>query len=437
MYEASAPCRAPASVRTLRAMNWVPKRVLRDRNAALYLLGVLVSGFGTTALWLTAGIWVKSLTGSDSLAALTVFAMWAPTLVGPVLGGIADRMRRKPLLVALSLAMAALLPLLLLVEDEGRVWLVFVLLLLYGASGVVHEAAEAALVASAVDKDLLGDFNGLRMTANESMKLIAPLTAAGLYARYGAAPVVLIDAATCALAAVLFAAMRVDEPRPQPAGDWRRDLSEGARFLNSSPVLRPLVLAGSAMMLLAGVGGALSYAVVDKVLGHSPAFVGVLYTVQGAGTVAVGLLAGPLMRRLSERGFAAAGIALFGASVLLRAVPSDAVALTASVLAGVGMPCVLIAALTAVQRETPGASLGRTAATASTLIFVPNAVALAAGSGLVAVLDVRPILLVTGGAAVAVALALAAARRPVRPRQASRPSADATAERSGSDANPG
>ncbi|MFE3288314.1 MFS transporter, partial [Streptomyces sp. NPDC059233] len=46
-------------------------RVLRDRDAGLYLSGVVVSGFGTSAMWLVAGVWVKSLTGSDPLAALT------------------------------------------------------------------------------------------------------------------------------------------------------------------------------------------------------------------------------------------------------------------------------------------------------------------------------------------------------------------------------
>lgn len=76
--------------------DWGSGRVLRDRNAGLYLLGVVVSGFGTTAMWLVAGIWVKSLTGSDSLAALTVFAMWAPVLAGPALGVLADRLPRRP-----------------------------------------------------------------------------------------------------------------------------------------------------------------------------------------------------------------------------------------------------------------------------------------------------------------------------------------------------
>ncbi|WP_435848997.1 MFS transporter [Streptomyces lavendulocolor] len=175
-------------------------RVLRDRNARLYLSGVLVSGFGTTGMWLVAGVWVKSLTGSDGLAALTAFAMWAPVLAGPLLGGQADRTRRGPLLVRVNLAMAAVLPVLLLVDSAGRVWLLFAVLFVYGAAGTVLDAAEAALLPGAVGKEVLGDLNGLRMTVTEGVKLIAPLTGAALFARFGGAPVVLLDALTFALA---------------------------------------------------------------------------------------------------------------------------------------------------------------------------------------------------------------------------------------------
>ncbi|MDQ0931866.1 MFS family permease [Streptomyces turgidiscabies] len=157
-------------------------RVLRDRDAGLLLAGVVVSGFGTSALWLASGIWVKDLTGSDGLAALCLFAMWAPSLAGPLLGTLADRARRKPLLIRTNLTLAALLPALLAVGSTGRVWILFAVLLVYGAVGVVQDAAEAALVATAVDASLLGDFNGLRMAANEGMKLVAPLAGAGLYA---------------------------------------------------------------------------------------------------------------------------------------------------------------------------------------------------------------------------------------------------------------
>ncbi|WP_308315321.1 MFS transporter [Streptomyces sp. ISL-100] len=391
-------------------------RLLRNRNATLYLGGAITSSFGTSAMWLAAGIWVKSLTGSDSLAALTTFCLWAPTLAGPLLGTVADRVRRRQLLIRTSAAMAALLTTLLLVDSAARVWILFAVLLLYGVNSVVQDAAEAALVARAVDKQLLGDFNGLRMTATEGTKLIAPLAGAGLFAQFGGASVALLDAATFALAAAIFTLLRVEEEPPPPTtSNWRTQTADGARFLWRTAALRPLVLAGSATMLLAGLNGAAVFAVVDRGLGHSPAYVGVLYAVQGAGSVLAGLLAGPLLRRLPERVFAAAGIALFALAVASRALPYDAVVLASAAAVGLGLPCVLVATLTAVQRETPDALLGRTAATAGTLVYAPNAVALALGAGLIAVVDHRALLAATGAAGLLTACALmAAAGRRVR-----------------------
>ncbi|MCB5169496.1 MFS transporter [Streptomyces bambusae] len=387
------------------------RRVLRDRDAGLYFSGVVVSGFGTTAMWLVAGVWVKTLTGSDGLAALTAFALWAPVLAGPVLGAVADRVRRRPLLVAVNGAMAALLPCLLLVGSADRVWLLFAVLLLYGTAGVLADAAGSALVPQVVDARLLGDFNGLRMAAGESMKLPAPLVGAVLFARFGGPSVALLDAATFALAAGVFALLRV---REEPAREARSGgLAEGSRQLWRSPVLRPLLAGAAATMLLAGVNGALVYAVVDDVLGRPPAYAGLLYAVQGAGSVVGGLAAGPLLRRLPGRPVLAAAVAVFATGAGLRVLPYEAAAWAGSALIGAGLPVVLVTALTAVQRETPAAVLGRTAATASTLVLAPNALALALGAGLVTLVDVRVLLPVVGAAGLAVA-ALSAAGRPVR-----------------------
>lgn len=375
---------------------WTVTRVLRDRNAGLYLSAVVVSGFGSSALWLVSGIWVKDLTGSDGLAALCVFALWAPTLIGPALGTLADRTRRRPLLIGMNLLLAALLPTLFAVDAPDRLWILFAVLLVYGAAGVVHDAAESALIVSAVDKSLLGDFNGLRMTANEGMKLLAPLAGAGLYAVYGGARVALLDAVTFALAAGVYALLRVHEtPPPKATSSWRTQTGEGARRLWTHPRLRPLVLAGGTTMLFAGINGATVYAVAEG-LGHPPTYVGLLYAVQGTGSVAIGLAAGPLLRRLGERRFAGYGIALTALAVTARALPYDAVALASAAAVGIGLPCVLIAALTAVQRETPAAFLGSATATANTLMFAPNAVGLAAGAGLVELVDHKVLLAVLG-----------------------------------------
>ncbi len=401
--------------------------MLRDRTAGRCLTAVVVSGFGTSALWLASGVWVKDLTGSDGLAALCLLAMWAPALAGPVLGTLADRHRRRPLLVALSLFMAALLLTLCAVDAPGELWLLYAVLFVYGAAGTVHDAAESALVAGAVDRSLLGDFNGLRMTANEGMKLLAPLAGAGLYTAYGGSGVAVLDAASFLAAALVYVSLRVREERPARTRESGRSATaEGVRHLWRDPVLRPLVLAGGVTMLCAGVSGALTYAVVED-LGHSPAYAGVLYAVQGAGSVTVGLLSGPGLRRLGARRFAAYGIGLLAVAVALRAVPYDPVAWACAAAIGLGLPAALIAVLTGVQQRTPGPLLGRVTATANTLVFTPNVAGLAAGAALVELLDHRA-QLAGLGMVLAVTAAVLLGQRAA--------SADRTAARSASDASP-
>ncbi|CAL9402208.1 hypothetical protein SUDANB146_05024 [Streptomyces sp. enrichment culture] len=70
---------------------WTAVRVMRDRTAGRGLTAVVVSGFGTSALWPASRVWAKDLTGSDGLAALCAAAMWTPALAGPLLGAVADR----------------------------------------------------------------------------------------------------------------------------------------------------------------------------------------------------------------------------------------------------------------------------------------------------------------------------------------------------------
>ena len=401
-------------------------RVLRNRDATLFPPPFVLPVSRTPARWLAAGGGVKAPPAATGLAPLSMSARGAPTLSAPALGPPPAPPRRKPLLIAFNLLPAALLPTLLAVDSTGRLWLLFAVLFLYGASSVVDSAAESALVTAAVPAELLGDFNGLRTTIREGMKLLAPLAGAGLYAACGGPSVALLDAATFLCAAGLYACVRVREERPEPATRaWRAQTAEGARFLWRHPGLRPLVLAGGATMLFTGVCGALIYAVVAG-LGHSPAYTGTFYAVQGAGSVVVGLASGPTLRRLGERRFAAYGIALTAVAVAARAVPSDAVALACGLASGVGLPCVLIAALTAVQRGTPDALLGRVGACADTLVLAPNVLGLALGAGLVELIDYRPLLLILGVALLATAALLL--QSPA--------SAERTASRSRSDANP-
>ena len=77
------------------------------------------------AAWLT-GLWVKELTGSSSAAGLVFLCIVAPGLLSPLAGLLVDRIRRRTVLIIVNpLTALAVLPL-LLVHDEGDVWLIYV-----------------------------------------------------------------------------------------------------------------------------------------------------------------------------------------------------------------------------------------------------------------------------------------------------------------------
>src|SRR3954447_13292038 len=191
------------------------------RNASLFVLISLLSGLGSTAMTLAAGIWVLALTGSVALAALTGLCIYAPTFAAPWLGALVDRLPRRPLLITVDAVLGLLILTLLLVSSADSVGLIYAVLLARGLSYVLLDAGESAILPSALPARLLGDINGWRSSAQEGMKIVAPLLGAGVYAWRGPIPVVLACAALPLLTATCYALLRLPwtptEAPPSPA----------------------------------------------------------------------------------------------------------------------------------------------------------------------------------------------------------------------------
>ena len=222
------------------------------------MAGLGASVLGDSAMSLAAGIWVKSLTGSSAAAALVSVCIYAPTMLAPLGGMLADRVRRQPLLVVVNLAMAAVVASLLFVRSVDQVWLIFAVMAAYGAALIVSDPAESALFVTMLPTGLRQQINGLRLTFTESGKLTAPLLGAGLFALLGGGPVAALDAATFAVAAFTTSRLRLVEPPPADRrGDavpWRSEVLAGFAHLRDSPELRAVVTAGAAVMAISGLG---------------------------------------------------------------------------------------------------------------------------------------------------------------------------------------
>ncbi|MBV1852706.1 MFS transporter [Catellatospora sp. NEAU-YM18] len=139
------------------------------------------------------------------------------------------------------------------------------------------------------------------------------------------------------------------------------------------------------------------------------AFAGVLSGAQGAGSIAGGLLCGWLLQRRGEAFTCWWGAVLSALGAVTQCLPMIGVVTAGRVLIGAGLPWTVIAAVTAVQRYTPGNLIGRVAAGANTAVFAPTALTIALGAGAISVVDHRAVLVAAAALTVVTALALRSA----------------------------
>ncbi|WP_327034446.1 MFS transporter [Micromonospora ureilytica] len=353
------------------------------RNAGLFVAISVLSGFGSSAMSLVAGIWILDLTGSTSLAALAGLCVYAPVLAGPWLGGLLDRAPRRPLVIAVNLMLAAALLALLAVRGPGQTWLIFAVSCAYGVSYVLIDAGETALLPWAVAPTELGDVNGWRSSAQEGMKLVAPLAGAGLYAWRGGHAAAVLSAAMPVLVAILYAVLRLNRTPPDQPTERAGGPRTGLVVLFGQRATRLPVVLAAVSIAMSGFTTAGIYAIVVTELRLPTTFLGVLASAQGAGSVLGGLIVGRLIAARGPVAVGVAGTALFAIGCLARCLPWWPATVVGAVVIGVGLPWALVAAVTAVQTHTPSALLGRVSATANTAMFGPLVVAIPLGSAAV------------------------------------------------------
>jgi MFS family permease len=397
------------------------RRFLSYRDARLLLAGQTLSAFGDWAMWIVMAVWVKSLTGSSAAAGMTFFVLGLGSLAGPLGGLVADRFRRRPLMIACDCVLGTSVLVLLFVHGRSGVWLIYLVALLYGAVGTVFYPAQAALLRVMLPAELLGDANGALSSMRQGLRIVAPLAGAGLYAAFGGGVVAIVDAATFAGSALLMSRMRVPEEKPEPPEHrFLREVTAGIEHLWRTLPLRQMTVGATVALLVIGFAETLIFSVIAH-LGKPPSFFGVLATLQGVGSILGGVTAGAFLRRAGEVRGVGIGLGLFGVGDLFLVVHSLPVVLVGFFLAGVGIIWAIVAFTTALQTRTPLAIQGRVSAAADIFLSVAQTVSIAAGAALSTVVDYRILLVVM--AAVVVASAAYLFTRRIAPPASVEPTA--------------
>lgn len=397
------------------------KRLLLDRNAVLYLTGQTVSGFGDAALWLVAAVWVVQMTGSVGLGGLTFFFLTAPSIVAPLAGLLIDRVPRRPLLVVGNLASAAVVLLLLLVRDREDVWLLYLVMTLYGLSSVVLGSAQSALLPALLPSEQLGRANALLRSAREALRLVAPPVGTLVFVAYGGGAVALLDAASFAVAAVALMLVRpgravVDST---PREHVLRELAAGFRHIAATPVIRRSTIALAVILLVVGFLESAGLGVITEGLDRPAAFIGIVQAVQGAGAIAGGLSALRALPRIGETALTAFGAIGLGLGCAMWVLPATLPTVFAgSVLMGAGLPWLIVGAETLVQLRTPDRLLGRTFGAVEVSTALPQTLSIAVGAALIATVPYEYLVAAVALVTIATGIWLYRSRRTTSPQPA-------------------
>ncbi len=377
-------------------------RLRRERNLRILFLGQALNMFGGTAMILTLSIWVMTLTGSPGAAGLIFVFLVLPTLAAPFTGLLVDRFPRRTTLIVNDLVSAALVATLLTVDDRGDVWLIYLVALGYGASGQVYRAARGGLLHSMVPDELLGDVNGAFSSLNQGLRVVGPLVGAGIFAMAGGAAVAMLDAATFLLSAVTLlmlhrvpdlAARAERATRHERASRLATDLLAGGRHVLTTPVLRRMVSACAIALGCAGTINVAIYALIDEGLGHAATFIGVLGAVQGAGSITARFVVGPLMRRAGEFSAAGIGFLLNGVGLVMIGTAVLPLVVAGALIAGLGLPMILVAEITLVQRSTATELQGRAIAASEAIVDLPYAAGIVVAGLAIGTIGFQPVYL--------------------------------------------
>ncbi|QLY28522.1 MFS transporter [Nocardia huaxiensis] len=377
------------------------KQLMAERRAGVYFGAQLLTLFGDSMLFLGAGIWVKTLTDSNSAAGLTFLFLALPAIAAPAAGLLIDRVPRRSLLIAVNLILAvAVLPL-LSVDDRAHVWLIYAVMFGLGCGAIVLGAAQMAILPALFGTQLLAQANSVMSIVQNGVRILAPLLGAALFTVTGPRIVVLVDSASFVLAAIALMMITVHEaPAGYEPGGLRSALTAGVSYIRVTVPLRQQIFAMTVAVSVGGMLESVIYAVVAAI-GQPPAFLGVLVSLQAAAAVLAALPAPRLIERLGEGRLLAVGLLAFATANASLIVPHEIVTLTAMVFAGAGIVWTTIASSTYIQRVTPNPLLGRVDTAVQVSRSVPQALFLGLGAALVAVID-YPVLLAAMAATTAI-----------------------------------
>ncbi|WP_198663989.1 MFS transporter [Jiangella endophytica] len=295
-----------------------------------------------------------------AVALLLLVGELAPALLSPLAGAVSDRWDRRRVMIGCELVQAGLLAAIALALPPLPL-----LLVLVGAravAGQVFLPASRAAMATLVPPRRQAAANSALGLATNGGEAAGPLVAAALFPLAGVQGVLLVDAATFLLSALLLLrlpALPPSEPEA-PRGGLLRDARAGLGHLWREPALRIIGLGFCAVVAFNAIDDVALVVLAKDTFDAGDSAAGVLLAAVGIGLFAGYALLARWSSRASMLWLLVAGFAVSSVGNLLTGLAwAVAAAFTLQTMRGLGIAAMDVATNTLLPRLVPDALLGR------------------------------------------------------------------------------
>jgi MFS family permease len=305
-------------------------------------------------------LYVADTTGQAiAVSLLLLVGDFAPSLLSPLTGAIGDRFDLRRVMISCELVQGGLLVVIALTLPPLPLLLALVAARAI-AGQVFLPASRAALPALVRDREL-GVANSVLGFGTNGAEVAGPLLAAALLPLTGIRGVLLVDAASFLVSALLLTRLRALPPAPvEHRAALLRDAREGLRYLLSVPAVRVITLGFCAVVLCNGIDDVALVLLAKDTFGAGDSAVGLLLASVGVGLFAGYALLARYSRRASMAALLVAGFAISSVGNLLTGLAwAVAAALAVQTVRGLGIAAMDVATNTLLQRLVPAGMLGR------------------------------------------------------------------------------
>lgn len=358
--------------------------VFRHREFRVVWAAELLSVAGDQLARVALAVLVFGRTGSATWAAATYALTFLPALVGGVLlSGLADRFRRREVMIVADVARAVLVAAMAIPHlPLGVLWALLVVVVLLGAP---HTAAQGALLPALLTGELYERGLAVRQITGQTAQLVGFASGGVLVAAVSPMLALLLDAATFALSALLVRVGVDDRPKPTGGAGGAADGTSGLPGVVTGLLDIAVDRRRRALVLLAWLVGC--YVVPEALaapyaaeIGVGPLAVGLLMAASPLGSVLgawlfVRFVSPDLRARLVGVLAVAAGVPL----TAMVAQPPVAVTLLLWAVSGMASTSYLLQTQASFIRATPDSERGRAVGVTASGIIAGQGIAVLVG----------------------------------------------------------